>query len=252
MAHYKKDSLGDRIKEYEQRNQYYLQKRTPVIIRLDMKAGHTFTRGLQKPFDNIFMNSMIQTMEALCADVQNCVFGYTQSDEISLLMIDYKKINVSPWFENRTDKLCSVSASMATYYFHKFFTENARHVYIISSDDKYKLTLERCMDSPALFDSRCFNIPQDEVVNAFYWRQLDAVRNSIQACGQAEFSHKQLEHKTCENIKQMLIEKNKPWENLPIYKQRGTSCRREEGAWTTDYCMPLLVKEGREYLEELI
>ena len=42
------------------------------------------------------------------------------------------------------------------------------------------------------FDARCFNIPKEEVANYFYWRQLDATRNSIQMVGQANFSHKEL------------------------------------------------------------
>ena len=93
---------------------------------------------------------------------------------------------------------------------------------------------------------------REEVVNLIYWRQLDAVRNSIQACGQAHFSHKQLMNKSCKDIKEMLIEINQPWENLPIYKQRGTACIREDGTWIIDYSMPVLLKEDREYLERLI
>ena len=50
-----KDSLGDRMKEYERRNQYWLQKRTPVCIRVDMRAGHSFTKGFSHPFDEIFV-----------------------------------------------------------------------------------------------------------------------------------------------------------------------------------------------------
>lgn len=250
---YNKDGLGNRMKEYESRNQYYLQKRTPVILRLDMRAGHSFTKGLQKPFDNIFMNTMIATMEQCCEEIQNCVFGYTQSDEITFVLIDYYNINTAAWFEYRTDKLCSISAGLATYHFTKIFEENAKRIISFDPNDKYALTLQRCISKPSIFDARCFNIPKEEVTNCLYWRQLDAVRNSIQACGQAEFSHKQLDHKTCENIKEMLVEKGKPWESLPVYKQRGTCCRRDkEEGWVTNYSMPLLVKEGREYLEELI
>ncbi len=252
MSHYKKDSLGDRMKEYERRNQYYLQKRTPVIIRLDMRAGHTFTKGLQKPFDSIFMNSMIATMENLCEEVQNCVFGYTQSDEITLVLVDYYNLNTAAWFEYRTDKLCSISGSLATYYFTKNFAENAKRIISVNSNSDYVLTLEKCLNRLSIFDARCFNLPKEEVTNCLYWRQLDAVRNSIQALGQSMFSHRQLMNKSCKDIKEMCEERGCAWENLPIYKQRGTCCRREEGEWITNYTMPLLVKEDREYLEELL
>ena len=252
MAHYKNDSLGDRMKTYEKRNQYYLQIRTPVIIRVDMRAGHTYTNQLIKPFDKNFIESMIQMMESVSQEIQGCYFAYTQSDECSFVLQDYKNLNTSPWFEYRTDKLCSITASLATWYFNKHFKENAQRIISINPNDNYSLILEQCLEKPAIFDARCFNLPKEEITNYFYWRELDCVRNSIQACGQAQFSHKELMHKTCEDIKQMLVSINKPWENIPIYKQRGTCCRREGREWVTDYSMPLLVKEGREYLETIL
>ena len=246
------DTFGNRIKEYEHRNQYYLQKRTPVIIRIDGRAFHNFTHNLQKPFDNIFTNTMIETMESLCQEIQNCIFGYVQSDEISLVLKDYTNLNTAAWFEYRTDKLCSISASLATWYFNKYFQENSKRIIECSINTEYQMALQHCIETPAIFDARCFNIPREEVVNAIYWRQLDAVRNSIQACGQAEFSHKELMYKNCNEIKKMLEDIGKPWDSLPVYKQRGTCCKRENREWVTDYSMPLLVKEGREYLETLI
>ena len=246
-------NLGNRMKEYESRNQYYLQKRTPVAIRIDGKAFHSFTKGLKRPFDNVFQNSMIQTMETLCEEVQNCIFGYTQSDEITLILKDWAQLNTAAWFEYRTDKLCSVSASLATYYFNKFFHFNATQIINASThSDEYSIALSRCLDKIAIFDARCFNIPKEEVTNLVYWRQLDAMRNSVLSCGQAEFSHKQIMNKSCNEIKEMLKDAGKPWENLAVYKQRGTACRREEGTWVTDYSMPILLKEGREYIESLL
>lgn len=246
------DALGQRMKKYEAVSKNVLMTRTPVAIRVDGKAFHTFTRSLMKPFDNVFTNSMIQTMEAMCADIQNCIFGYVQSDEITFILKDYEQLNTAAWFDYEVQKLCSVTASMATFYFNKFFKENADRIIWSNPNDNYALTLSRCIGAPAMFDARCFNIPKEEVVNLIYWRQLDAVRNSIQACGQAHFSHKQLMNKSCKDIKEMLVEINQPWENLPVFKQRGTCCTREDKQWVTDYSMPMLVKEGREYLEALI
>lgn len=247
------DALGTRMKEYERRNQYYLQRRTPVAIRVDGRAFHSYTKGLNRPFDNIFQNTMIQTMETLCEQIQNCIFGYVQSDEITFILKDYTQLNTSAWFEYRTDKLCSISASLATYYFNKYFAENANRIISADPTSSYSITLSKCInEKAATFDARCFNIPKEEVVNLVYWRQLDAVRNSILSCGQAEFSHKELMNKSCKEIKTMLEDIGKSWDKIPIYKQRGTACRREEGTWVTDYSMPLLLKEDRAYLEDLI
>lgn len=250
--HYEKDSLGQRMKKYEAVSKTVLMTRTPVAIRVDGKSFHTFTKSLTKPFDHVFMNSMIQTMEAMCADIQNCIFGYTQSDEITFILKDYEQLNTAAWFDYETQKLCSISASMATYYFNKFFYENAERIIRANSNDEYSIILNKCLLAPAMFDARCFNIPKEEVVNLIYWRQLDAIRNSVQACGQAFFTHKELMYKSCEEIKEMLKQIEHPWEQLPTFKQRGTCCCRENKSWITDYTMPILLKENRAYLEDLI
>ena len=246
------DALGNRMKKYESVSKGVLMSRTPVAIRVDGKAFHTFTKKLNKPFDAVFMNAMIQTMEVMCEDIQNCIFGYVQSDEITFILKDYEQLNTSAWFDNEIQKLCSVSASMATYYFNHYFRVEAHRAIWANPNSDYAATLTSCIATPAMFDARCFNIPREEVVNLIYWRQLDAVRNSIQACGQAKYSHRQLHKASCEVIKEMLRQDGIPWENLPTFKQRGTCCRRENGEWVTDYAMPMLVKEGRAYLEDLI
>lgn len=245
--------LGTRMKEYEARNQYYLQKRTPVAIRVDGRAFHSFTKSLKRPFDNIFQTSMIETMEAMCEQIQNCIFAYTQSDEITFILKDWKELNTCAWFEYRTDKLCSISASLATYYFNKFFRENASHIIKTDADKSYCLTLERCLQRLAVFDARCFNIPKEEVTNLVYWRQLDAMRNSVLMVGQSRYSHRQLQGASCKVIKEMLRQDNYDWEKLPIYQQRGVCCyKTEDEGWYLDFKMPVLKDEGRNIIEELL
>ena len=112
-----------------------------------------------------------------------------------------------------------------------------------------------------MFDARCFNIPKEEVTNLVYWRQLDATRNSIQMVGQANFSHKELQGKSCEKIKEMLItEKGISWEGFhPMYKH-GSCCIKvttetdgvTRSSWEIDKNIPLFVGEGRGYIESLI
>ena len=119
-----RDNLGDRMKTYENVTRAHLVRRMPVIIRIDGKAFHTFTRGFQKPFDQILMKTMQDTMKYLCENIQGCVLGYTQSDEISLLLIDYQTLTSDAWFDNTVQKMCSISASMATLAFNKCFREN--------------------------------------------------------------------------------------------------------------------------------
>ena len=203
------DELGKRMKIYEAVPKTKLVRRMPVAIRIDGKAFHTFTRGFQKPFDSVLMKSMQETMQYLCKNIQGCVFGYTQSDEITLILVDYKKLNSSAWFDYEVQKICSIAASMATMAFNKFFRDNVGDYLYENYDDQYLAdyikTLQNAVDKGAMFDARCFNIPKEEVTNLVYWRQLDASRNSIQMVGQACFSHKELQNKSCNDIQDMLM-----------------------------------------------
>ena len=271
-----KDDLGVRMKEfYEQIPKTKLMRRTPVAIRIDGKAFHTFTRGFQKPFDEVLMKSMQETMQYLCENIQDCVFGYTQSDEITLILVDYKKLTSSAWFDYEVQKLCSISASMATMAFNKFFYQEVLEWYnkmkpttladeqnVVSQAQVYKKAAEK----GAMFDARCFNIPKEEVTNLVYWRQLDAARNSVQMVGQANFSHAELQNKTCSNIQDMLmLQKGINWNDFPIDCKRGAACIKTgvmvcgaslddvlHDEWVIDKKMPILKGEDREYLDKLV
>lgn len=273
------DELGTRMKEfYESVPKTKLMRRTPVAIRIDGKAFHTFTRGFSKPFDDVLINTMQDTMKYLCENIQGCVLGYTQSDEITLILVDYKRLNSSAWFDYEVQKMCSIAASMATMAFNKFFESNvekendsftAEWLDEDTYNPNYKNTKlkdlwrvhNNALKNGAMFDARCFNIPKEEVTNLVYWRQLDATRNSIQMVGQANFSHKELQGKSCEKIKEMLItEKGISWENFhPMYKY-GSCCIKvttktdgiTRSSWEIDKSIPLFVGEGREYIESLI
>lgn len=257
-----KDELGNRIKtNYEQIPKLRLTRRTPVIIRIDGKAFHSYTRGFRKPFDSILMKSMRETMKYLCENIQGCVLGYTQSDEISLLLIDYMDLNSQAWFDNEVQKICSISASMATMVFNREFTRMANNYIddtmeawnIYDDERKYMETLEKAMTKGAMFDSRCFNIPEEKVTNYFYWRQLDATRNSIQMVGQANFSHKELHGKSCNDIQDMLHEKKGiNWNDFSVPEKRGTCCIKTESGWTIDNNIPIFKGDAREYIEKLI
>ena len=116
------DELGTRMKTfYEQIPKTKLTRRTPVIIRIDGKAFHTFTRGFKKPFDEVLIQTMQETTKYLCENVQGCVLGYTQSDEVSLVLVDYQRFETSAWFDYEIQKMCSIAASMATMAFNKCF-----------------------------------------------------------------------------------------------------------------------------------
>lgn len=268
-----KDELGMRMKEfYEGVPKTRLVRRMPVAIRIDGKAFHTFTRGFQKPFDEILVKSMQDTMKYLCENIQGCVLGYTQSDEITLILVDYQNLNSCAWFDYEVQKMCSISASMATMAFNKFFTKNVNYFEMTHEHDdtinEYCTTLVNAAEKGAMFDARCFNIPKEEVCNLIYWRQLDATRNSIQMVGQANFSHKELQKKSCNMIQEMLFaEKGINWNDYPTYLKRGSCCIKttiqnpnvdiKDGAypksvWMIDLDIPIFKGDGRDYIDKLV
>ena len=261
--------LANRMKEYEKRNQYYLQKRTPVAIRVDGRSFHTFTKGFQRPFDEILIKTMQETAKYMCENIQGAKFAYIQSDEITIILIDYDTLETDCWFNYRTDKLCSITASMATMAFNKFFDNNVREYInkiIPNALSPLAITYMQAVDKGVMFDARCFNIPKEEVTNLVYWRQLDATRNSIQMVGQANFSHKELQNKSCNDIQDMLmIQKGINWNDLPTYQKRGSCCIRNkivieqlrdssksENEWIIDTEIPIFKSEGREYIDRLV
>lgn len=273
-----RDNLGMRMKGYEQVAKYGLIRRMPVAIRIDGKAFHTFTRGMKKPFDDVLIKSMQETMRYLCKNIQGCVLGYTQSDEITLILVDYKELNTSAWFDNEIQKICSVSASMATFAFNRFFAENVYVDYDVRPAELNEV-YQKALDKGAMFDSRCFNIPREEVVNLVYWRQLDATRNSIQMVAQANFSHNELQGLSCNLLQnKLLTEKDINWNNLPTTYKRGSCCVRNsyvvgtqeivpgvevenvivrdmnypQKAWIIDNEIPIFKDEGRQYIEILV
>lgn len=227
-----KTSLGDRMKKYEGVSKTKLLRRTPVIIRLDGKAFHTWTRQLRntdislekEPYSSIMHTRMMLTTKFLMKNIQNAVFAYSQSDEISILLNDWKKLNTDQWFDGSIQKIASVSASMATVGFN--------------IDSAY---------SPAMFDSRVFNLPKEEVVNYFIWRQQDATRNSINMLGQFYFSHARLQGQNVSQVQDMLMNiHGVNWNDIDTHKKRGF-CVTLDNDYDKD--IPIFTK-ARNYIEK--
>jgi tRNA(His) 5'-end guanylyltransferase len=216
-----KDQLGDRMKDfYEDRTRYKLARRTNTIIRIDGKAFHTYTRGLNRPFDQGLMEDMNETTAYLCQNIQGAKFGYVQSDEISILITDYDDITTHAWFDGNLQKMASIAASLATAKFNQLrmaracWEGNDVEGYLDAGDlGKFKL---------AMFDARVFQIPyQEEVLNYFIWRQQDATRNSISSVAQSLYSQKELHGKKTDEMQEMIFQKGINWNDYTPREKRG-------------------------------
>lgn len=235
-----KPSLGDRMKNnYEKIFMQQLPFRMPVIIRLDGRAFHTFTRNFRKPYDEDLMNWMNITAHDLCENIQGAQLAYVQSDEISILVHYYKKLNSQPWFNNEIQKMVSISAGLAS----SLFTS----LYMCSRIEK-----RQSVDiSAIMFDSRVFVLPENEVCNYFIWRQQDWIRNSIQMLAQSLFSQKELHKKNQIDMISMCKLKGKNWNSLSNEIKYGRCIKYYDNTqdWRVDEDVPVFTK-NREYIEQ--
>lgn len=233
----KKDSLGDRMKDfYESRTRTFLPRRTYSIIRVDGKAFHSYTKGLERPFDDKFIYDMDETASYLCKNIQGAKFAFVQSDEISVLLTDFDGVTTDAWFDGNIQKMVSISASMATARFNELRPGKI-----------------------ALFDSRIFTIPSSaEVENYFIWRQQDTVRNSISSLAQSMYSHRELHGKNTGQMMEMCFQKGVNWNDLEPKYKRGRLVMKEtyekNGAMRTRWVStePPTFTQERDFLKSLI
>jgi tRNA(His) 5'-end guanylyltransferase len=201
-------------------------RRTPVILRLDGKAFHTLTRGCEKPFDKNLNDCMHFASLEVMKEVQGSKCAYIQSDEISILIIDYEKFNTDAWFDYNIQKMVSISSSVCSVSFTEKFGKRA------------------------YFDSRVFNIPREEVCNYFIWRQTDWIRNSLQMLARVYYSAKQMKNKQTPDIHEMLHQKGVNWADLESRWKNGTFISKQDGTWSKDY--EVIFKQDRDRIDKLL
>ena len=203
------DSLGDRMKSYEDCYRFSLTPRTPIIVRVDGRAFHTFTKGLDKPYDMDLISFMIWSAKFVAQQMSGFKMAYVQSDEASFVLSDYDDINTQGWFDYNKSKIETISASAMTAHFNWE---------VKSSDRQDKFGKKQL----AMFDARAYNIPENEISNYFLWRQKDWERNSLSMLARAYFSAKELHGKNRTNMHDMLHTKGVNWATFDSKVKNGT------------------------------
>lgn len=227
-----KDSLGDRMKDYEDCFRTKITKRSFVMIRIDGKAFHTYTRGLNRPFDEDLISDMNETAKYIVENIQGAKMGFVQSDEISIMFNNRDEIDSELWFDGNIQKIVSVAASMATSKFNRLRAKRSlsnalkNYVYGAGQDDPQLINFDFTVSLQdmkfAEFDCRLFILPDvDEVINYFIWRQQDCVRNSISSVAQSMYSHKQLMGKSTDKMQEMIFQKGTNWNDYADGLKRG-------------------------------
>lgn len=205
------NEVADDMKKMEKADSTKLDTNKTIVIRLDMRSGGSFVRGLNKPFDDSFSEAMEHTAKELAKQVQGAQLVYFGSDEITILLFKNKvKKEFTPFFEGKLQKTVSLTAAIATAEFNKAWFEIINK----TKDSDYKEILQRKLFN-ARFDSRAFNIEGgiNEALSSIWWRMKDVSRNSVQMLGRKYFSQKQLQNISTKQIENMLKEINHDWNN---------------------------------------
>lgn len=201
-------NLNDKMKDAEKRFRTYLPKKTYSVIRVDGKGFSKYTKSLVRPFDAKFTEDMQKTALYLCENIDGAVLGYTQSDEISIIVSDLSGANTQQWFGGQIQKIVSVSAGFATAKFNHLRPDS---------------------DKLAVFDARTHVLDGAEgVLEYLQWRQMDAIKNSVSMLASHHFSHKSLQNVSSRDKKAMLEETHGIiWQDLDSTVRQGSLIRRE-------------------------
>lgn len=205
------DALGDRMKGYERPEAgRCLMPLLPAVVRLDGRGFSRWTRGLQRPYD-VRLQSLMVDLTAALVEETNARIGYTQSDEISLVLYapDPKS---QLYFDGRIQKITSCLAGYAAAWFNR---------------DVPGRIPEKAAGPLATFDCRVWNVPSiDEATNAVLWRELDATKNAVQMAAHHYYSHAELDNKHTGEMQEMLWRKGVNFNDYPAAFKRGSYVRR--------------------------
>lgn len=210
-----KTTLGDRIKSYEAATESRLLPRLPVVVRLDGRSFSKFTKGMEKPFDKEFRQAMIEVTKYL-VEHTHAKIGYTQSDEISLILYSENYQSGAVLFDGRVQKIASNFASMASVKF------------LLEMQKRFPEKVDGSKTLPS-FDCRVFAVPnKTEAANSIYWRVMDCVKNSISMVAQCNFSHKELQGLDGNQMQyKLLTERDINWNDFSSNEKQGTFVRKE-------------------------
>lgn len=207
-------NLGDRIKRYEASYHRVATVRTPLMVRVDGREFHSFTRGMNRQFDENIIGAMVSAAADVANEMQGFKAGYVQSDEATFCLTDYDKLDSQGWFDYDVAKVTSIAAALMSVWFIKHLGT----------------------DKTPVFDGRAFSVPAHDVVNAFLWRAQDWQRNSLNMYARSCFSQKALHGKKAADIHEMLRGIGRNWAtDWPDVVKNGTFLIKSESGITVRF-----------------
>jgi len=228
-----KTTLGDRLKQIEQKFEIYLNKNKYIVIRLDGHDFSKYTKELQKPFDKEFTEAMINVTKELLKEFQAKI-AYTQSDEITLIIEPIISKNGDVYtqiYNGRVQKLASLTAGFTSAKFNKIYTNknNNRVPY---------------------FDARVYEATEKDAYLSIVWRCRDAIKNSKNVFAQTYCRKKDLFNKTSqEQIEYCLETTGRDWNDLDDIYKYGVTVFKEKVWIEKDSNNPLVKPAWRNIIK---
>lgn len=200
------DELDKKMRVFETAHDICVLPKMFMTARIDGRSFTRLTKEVHKfdaPFDERMRDMMAETTKHLMNCGFNIIFGYTQSDEISLLF--HPEISA---FDRKLRKYNSILAGEASA--------------------KFSLLL----GDVGAFDCRISELPTiDLVVDYFRWRNEDAHRNALNShCywllreqgKSVEEATKSLEKKSVAEKNELLFQNGINFNDIPLWQKRGT------------------------------
>lgn len=209
--------LKDRIDSYQAASDYKLLARLPIIIIINGRSSSKLTQLLDKPYCAKFSECILSTTLRLCSEVEGTLFGYQFNDEIILVVRNDQHPDTLPWYDNRLQKICSVTSAIATMHFN---------------DCASSISLNLTGDP--IFTSQVFVVPTiGEAINTIIYKQQQNFHNSIQFACFYELIKKHDKNyikdlltglSVDEKIDLLKQECKVDFNSYPVSFRRGTSC----------------------------
>jgi len=236
--------LKDRIDIYADNNNYRLLSRVPIIIVINGRSFHKVTSLIDKPYCDNFAESMLSTTVKLCMEIEGALFSYQYNDEIIIVARNDQNSDTLPWYDNKLQKICSITASIATQHFNLYASNT---------------NLNLMGDS--LFTSQVFAVPTiAEAINTIIYKQQQNFYTSIQfSCfyellkkyDKSTIKEMLADLSTDEKIDLLKQECNIDFHEYPQSFRRGSACYKSpkvidgvvKNKWIVNTELPIFTKD---------
>jgi tRNA(His) guanylyltransferase len=239
--------LREKVDLYIQSSTQKMLPKLPVIITISGRGFAKLTALLDKPYSEPLAKALCATLSYLVKEIDGAVFGYQYDDELIIITRNDQTNDTQPWYNNDSQKLASIAASIATLHFNDYVKAN---------------------DIPIIeptFYAKAFVVPAiTDAANVLVFKQQKAMQSSVYYACKDELLktysidkiNKMLEDKSIEDrIAMLSSECGIDYNDYQSVFRRGAACYKKakmveyqgvesvKMAWTFDPELPVFAKD---------